>query len=70
MSTGAIGDGDAIESKSIDDVLALTKISPIQRVKIPDGGQKTVIKPTSGEFNIFQFKPESRLTGGFVVYRM
>lgn len=84
LSTGAIGDGDAIESKSIDDALALTKISPIQRVKIPDGvykinrtiviprgvhlelGQKTVIKPTSGEFNIFQFKPESRLTGGFV----
>ncbi|MCY9007208.1 hypothetical protein [Peribacillus frigoritolerans] len=29
-------------------------------------GQKAIIKPTSGDFNIFQLKPEARLTGGVV----
>ncbi|WP_202187003.1 hypothetical protein [Peribacillus simplex] len=29
-------------------------------------GQKAIIRPTSGDFNIFQLKPEARLTGGVV----
>jgi hypothetical protein len=84
LSSGARGDGVAIDSTSIESALSLTATSPIKRVKIPDGiylinktiviprgihlelGQKAVIKPTTGNFNIFQLKPEARLTGGFV----
>ncbi|MGE7607637.1 BppU family phage baseplate upper protein [Peribacillus frigoritolerans] len=84
LSEGAKGDGVAVESPAIAKTLALTAISPVQRVKIPDGtylidktiviprgvhlelGQKAIIKPTSGNFNIFQLKPEGRITGGQV----
>ncbi|WP_202815373.1 hypothetical protein [Peribacillus simplex] len=77
--TGNIIDSNAISSAlSLTTISSVQRVKipdgtylVNKTIVIPRGvhlelGQKAIIRPTSGDFNIFQLKPEARLTGGVV----
>lgn len=79
VADGSVPDSDAIsEALSLTSVSKVQRVKIPdgvylidKTITIPRGvhlelGQKAIIKPTAGNFNIFQLKPEGRLTGGIV----
>ena len=73
LSEGAKGDGETLASPMIDSTFALTAISPVQRVKIPDGTyliDKTIVIPRGVHLELGQktiIKPKN---GNFHIFQL